>query len=285
MTTLLREGRPDDAEPCGRICYEAFTAINAAHGFPPDFPSVEIAVGVLAMLLAHPGHHVVVAEHDGAIAGSNAVDERGPIAGIGPITVDPRLQNSGIGRQLMLYVMDRQVARGAPGIRLVQAAFHNRSLSLYTKLGFDPREPLSCVQGTPIRATIPGYTVRTARPADLGDCDRVCMRVHGHSRHGEVAEAIAGGGATVVEWNGRIVGYATAIAFFSHAVAETTTGLEALIAAAPSYGGPGFLVPTRNAELLRWCLEHGLRIVEPLTLMTIGLYNEPAGAYLPSIAY
>jgi hypothetical protein len=45
------------------------------------------------------------------------------------------------------------------------------------------------------------------------------------------------------------------------------------------------LVPSRNAELLRRCLEHGMRIVQQSTLMTIGLYHEPAGAYLPSILF
>ena len=49
--------------------------------------------------------------------------------------------------------------------------------------------------------------------------------------------------------------------------------------------GPGILVPTRNGELFRWCLANGLRLVQQMTLMTIGLYNEPAGAYLPSIIY
>jgi hypothetical protein len=37
--------------------------------------------------------------------------------------------------------------------------------------------------------------------------------------------------------------------------------------------------------LYRWCLAHGLRVVQVMTLMTLGLYNEPAGAYLPSILY
>jgi len=93
------------------------------------------------------------------------------------------------------------------------------------------------------------------------------------------------GSASVVEHAGRITGYATGIAFFAHAVAETLTGLQALIGAATEFGGPGFLVPTRNAKLLRWCLTHGLRVVQPMTLMSLGLYNEPRGAYLPSIAY
>jgi len=33
------------------------------------------------------------------------------------------------------------------------------------------------------------------------------------------------------------------------------------------------------------CLANGFRLVMQMTLMTIGLYNEPAGAYLPSVLY
>ena len=61
--------------------------------------------------------------------------------------------------------------------------------------------------------------------------------------------------------------------------------MKALIGAAQSIGGPRFLVPTRNHDLMRWCLNSGLRITQPTTLMTVGLYNEPVGAYLPSILY
>jgi hypothetical protein len=73
--------------------------------------------------------------------------------------------------------------------------------------------------------------------------------------------------------------------FFGHAIGETNEELKALIGAAPEFLGPGFLLPTRNAELFRWCLEHGLRVVQPMTLMSIGLYNEPAGAFLASVLY
>ena len=285
MAITLRRGTPADAEVCGRICYDAFYAISTAHNFPPDFPNPEVSIGVLSMMLAHPGFYVVVAERDGAIVGSNGVDERSAIAGIGPITVNPSAQNSGVGRQLMQHVIERAAARHAPGVRLVQAAFHNRSLSLYTKLGFDPREPLSCLQGAPLKMTIPGYAVRTATRDDVAACNQVCLRVHGHTRDGEVRDAVQQGLATVVEHAGRITGYATGIAFFGHAVGENNTNLKALIGAAPVFGGPGFLLPTRNAELLRWCLEHGLRITQPLTLMSMGLYNEPQGAFLPSIAF
>ena len=82
------------------------------------------------MLLSHPGFYGVVAEADGRIVGSNCLDERSVIAGIGPITVDPLAQNRGAGRKLMQAVLDRCGERNAPGVRLVQMAFHNRSLSL-----------------------------------------------------------------------------------------------------------------------------------------------------------
>lgn len=93
------------------------------------------------------------------------------------------------------------------------------------------------------------------------------------------------GTANVVEHLGRISGYATGIGWTSHAIAEANDDLKALIGAAPSFGSPGFLVPTRNGELMRWCLANRLRVATQATLMTIGLYNEPLGRYLPSIWY
>ena len=281
---ILRPGRPEDAAACGRICYEAFRSISDRHNFPPDFPSAEVATGLLSGLLAHPGFHSVVAELDGRIVGSNFLDERSSIAGVGPITVDPSLQDRRVGRQLMQAVLDRSAARRFAGVRLVQAAYHSRSLALYAKLGFQVRAPLACLQGPAIQVEIPGRAVRRAREADLDGMNRVCWSVHGHDRGGEVLDAIRAGTATVVEHGGRITGYGTAMAFFGHAVGETADDLKALIGAAPSFDGPGILVPA-DGPLLSWCLAKGLRVVQLMTLMSSGLYNEPAGSYLPSILY
>ncbi len=62
-------------------------------------------------------------------------------------------------------------------------------------------------------------------------------------------------------------------------------GPQALIASADTFLGPGILVPTRNAALFRWCLAQGLRVTQPMTLMSLGLYNNPAGAFLPSVSF
>src|SRR5437667_27605 len=234
MNVTLRPGNAADAQRCGEICYNAFKAIAEQHNFPPDFPSPEVATGLLAGLLAHPGFYSVVAEIEGKIVGSNFLDERSIVAGLGPITVDPYVQNRAIGRHLV---------------------------------------------------QVPGYGVRPATELDLDACNQICVKVHGHDRAGELLDAIKKETATVVEHAGRITGYASSIAFFGHAVGETNEALKALIGAAPAFGGPGFLVPTHNAELFRWCLENGLRIVQPMTLMSRGLYSEPIGAFLPSVLY
>ncbi|MBV8088207.1 MAG: hypothetical protein JO139_01285 [Alphaproteobacteria bacterium] len=78
--------------------------------------------------------------------------------------------------------------------------------------------------------------------------------MHGFERSAEVADGIAGNTATVVEHLGRITGYATEIGYFAHAVGETNEDLKALIGAAPTIAGPGFLLPTRNHDLFSWCL-------------------------------
>jgi predicted N-acetyltransferase YhbS len=165
---VVRTAAPEDSLACGQICYDAFSTINATHGYPCDFPGSEAAVGLLSMMFSSPDFYCVVAKVDGRIVGSNCLDERSVIRGVGPITIDPGAQNLGVGRKLMQAVMDRANQSGAPGIRLVQAAFHNRSLSLYTSLGFDIREPLSCMQGRTLERSIPGCVVRPAKPRRCG---------------------------------------------------------------------------------------------------------------------
>jgi predicted N-acetyltransferase YhbS len=282
---LLRPGRPEDAEATGRICHAAFARIADAHNFPPDFPSEQAAVDLMRLLLGHAGFHSVVAEREGRVVGSNFLDCRGPVAGVGPITVDPAAQDGTIGRRLMEAVHRHAQHIGAAGVRLVQSAYHTRSLSLYAKLGYAVREPLACMQGKVTAAIPSGYTIRPVRAGDLAECNRLAERILFNARSGELADAVAQGTAKLVERDGRITGYASAIAFFGHAIGETNADLAALIAASRSIAGPGLLLPMRNQGLFRWCLDHGLRVVQPMTLMTMGAYEPPEGAFLPSILY
>jgi GNAT superfamily N-acetyltransferase len=279
----LRSPSQEDAEVAGAICYNAFKTIAERHGFPPDFPDAATAIGLLKHLVVASDIHGFVAEIDGRVVGSNFLWTEEAVAGVGPITIDPDVQNGGVGRRLMEAVIARAHSLGITSVRLVQSAYHGRSLSLYTKLGFDVREPLSIMQGPALNLRNDGCAVRPATTDDIHAASALCRRIHGHTREREFRAALSRGTATVTVRDGRITGYTTGIGFLGHAVGETLQDLQALIGAASTFGGPGLLVPTRNAELMRWCLQHGLRIVQPMSLMTMGPYAEPSGAYLPSV--
>jgi GNAT superfamily N-acetyltransferase len=281
----VREATAVDAEELGRIFYDAFAVLAERHSFPTEPASPEFTRFRTAWMIEHAGFHSLVAERDGRPVASLFADERSPIAGIGPVTVDPAAQDRGLGRLLMERELERQRERGAPGVRLVQTAYHYRSFALYAKLGFAVREPLSVLQGEPLGIEVPGRTVRPAVEADVAACTELARRLHGFDREWELVDAIADGTARVVERGGRTVGYATGFGYGWHSVAESNDDVKALFGSAERFLGLGVLVPSRNAELLGWALEHGLRVVQCSTLMTLGAYQEPEGAYLPSILF
>ena len=290
---IFRPGRIEDVNEVGKIIFDAFTFLANKHHVSSDFPTLNVGIDAASYFLSNPGFYSVISECNGKIVGTNFLDERSNmVAGVGPITVDPNFQNKGVGRQLMKSVIERAVNKNFPAIRLLQASYHNRSLSLYASLGFEIREPISNMQGKPIQKVIPGRSVRIASESDLKSCNTICKEIHGHDRNGELVESIKQGNAKVVLCGDRITGYTTGLAYFNHSVGFTNDDIMALIGSSSSssstndsYGGPGILIPSRNTQLLRWCLDNELRLVQQLILMTIGLYNEPAGSYMPSVLY
>jgi hypothetical protein len=81
----------------------------------------------------------------------------------------------------------------------------------------------------------------------------------------------------------RITWYTNGIRIYEHSVTYTNDGIAALMAAADDFLDPGFLVPMHNTELLRRCLDTGMRLSLMMSLMTIGLGQEPRGAFLASV--
>ena len=283
---VIRIATAADAAECGRICYQAFASIAERHGFPADFPSIEVATHMISGLIAHPGFFGVVAAWRGQVVGANFLDERSTIFSVGPVVVDPNVQNRGVGRALIDAVVRRSARLHPPGVRLLQAAYHNRSLSLYAKIGFRVRDSFAAMHGEPLGMRLSGYAVRPAAANDATACNELCWLVHGYDRRGELVEAVTQGSAALVERSGRITGYTTGIGFYSHSVAETDGDIIALICAAEEIAfGAGFLVPMRNAKLMRWCLANGFRVTYVMNLMSLGMYQEPRGAFLASAGY
>ena len=160
--TIIRAATPEDADSCGRIFYDAFESIATRHNHPVEAGSPEFTRFLVGQMLENRGYTGLVAERDGEVLGNAFIDERSLIAGIGPVSVDPGAQDAGVGRALMEAALERERSRQAAGVRLVQTAYHYRSLALYLKLGFAVRETLSVVAGTPPAQSFPGLSVRIA---------------------------------------------------------------------------------------------------------------------------
>lgn len=290
--------RDEDVERCGGICYEAFRDVAERHGFRPDFPAPEAAIQLMQMLAAHPDVFSVVAEQDGEVIGSNHLTEYDAIRAVGPITVDPNAQAKGAGRLLMEAVIERGKQsieeKTAIGIRLVQDSFNRSSLSLYTSLGFDVREPLAFMEGELHGDVPPDITVRAIREEDYASCAELCRVVHGFDRVNELKSTPPFLTSFVAIRDGRITAYASAPHFWAlnHAVAETESDMRAVLIGAsnlaPDQMGPrplSFLLPLRQSSLFRWCLEKRMRVLKTMNLMSMGEYQEPRSCYLPSVGY
>jgi GNAT superfamily N-acetyltransferase len=288
MGLIVRSIQQTDAETCGEIGFQAHKAISSAHGYPSEQPSIEFAVGMIKTLLANPNSWGALAERDGQILGSIFlhVFPPSPVAAIGPLTVDPSAEG-GVGRALMEASLMEARKRDYDQVRLIQSPSHLRSFVLYTKCGFTLREPLFLMQGKPVPGILgKKHDVRAARSEDISACNEICISVHGFSREKELRQALDQRVATVnIDNTGNITGYAAGIGIFGHAVAKTNEVLKALVASASAILGPGFFVPGRNYNLLRWLLDSGFRVVWPANLMTVGNYQDPTAPFLPSIAY
>lgn len=221
--------------------------------------------------------------------GSNFLDERGPVRGVGPITVDPDAQAGGVGRLLMEAALDR--AAGAESVRLLQDSFNTTSLALYASLGFEVVEQTAVVTGVPVGHHDADVEVRALVATDLDACEQLSIAVQGFERTAELRDALEAPGLTpvVALREGRIVAVATTFADFgaAFAVADSEDDLFALVAGAVTPDGPpaAFLLPLHQHTLVRRCLDAGLRFIKPMTYMVAGTYRRPQGAWIPSVLY
>ena len=288
-TTTLRDIESGDHEAVARIMYEAFAGIHDRHRFPRDFPTIDAARGLVAAFSSHPSIWGVAAESEGRVVGSNFLDERGQVRGVGPITVDPQAQATGVGRLLMEAVIER--GADGDGVRLLQDSFNTSSLALYASLGFRVEEPVALMTGRPSTRPHAGVEVRPLGGDDIPDCEELCVSVHGFERTRELRDALEAPPFTpyVARRDGRVVAYAATLNEFgaAYAVAESEDDLAALLAGAVAPDGPpaSFLLPLHQHEWLGWCLAAGLRVVKPMNYMVLGPYRRPEGAWIPSVLY
>lgn len=286
MTVEIRRATHQDIDACARINYEAFKGISDRHQFPTDFPTLDFATEITDILINSPWYFDIVAENSGEVVGCGFMDERNPIRGIGPVSVDRTFQGKGTGKQIMKALLEQ--GKEAPGIRLVQESFNLASLSLYISLGFEVKEPLVLMEGMFSSPPQHEFEVRPLSSEDIDECQALCNRVYGCDRTCEIEYALNNFSPLVTTKQGRIVAYTCAVSTFGHSVAATAADMQALLLGAAAYNAGEMLcfhLPVRYAGLFRWCLQQGLRALKPLAVMAVGEYQQPAGWVLPSYLY
>jgi GNAT superfamily N-acetyltransferase len=290
MAIELVRARPEHAPALGRIFFDAFEGIAAAHGFPMDVPDVGVANQLMDSLTHRPDYYGVVAMVDGLIAGCNFTQLSDAVSGVGPICIDPKFQSRGTGRKLMAHIVEYSLKAHGPMVRLLQDTFNMASLSLYASLGFTVQEPMLLMRVEPANAA--DGSMRPLVPADVEACDELCRAIYRVSRKNELVMMIRHGPeATAIPLglfkNGAVTGFLIP-GFLGFGVAETDADILDLAQQAALQSPPHvhrLFVPSRRGELLRSALKRGFKSLKLMSLMSIGPYESPSGPWCSSVIY
>jgi GNAT superfamily N-acetyltransferase len=295
----------EDLPAAAAICQNAFNSFNESVGLAPEFPPAEI-VDVPNFLLGQAftdGFEGFVAVNsDGEIVGSNLVELRDEIAGIGPISVATGGQNAGAGRLLMQACMQAAAKRGMRTVRLHQIGSNAKSFSLYLDLGFTPLLTCGQYEGCCTAKAPAGFTCEPLSAGVVEACSALHRRACGVHRRRDIAAMIGSPHPNCVVFDAstrEVVAYTTGSFLCGHTVAASDDAFKALVVfqsqaiqAQQSAGAPlpptTMFVPHAYPHLLRWLSKNGFRLNRQIVQMGYGAEDvNPSGIlrYFPAIQY
>ncbi|MFC0674053.1 GNAT family N-acetyltransferase [Brachybacterium hainanense] len=145
----IRPEQPEDVDAIRAVTADAFR--TAAHSAPPVEPGGDPGEATLvAWLREDPGwipELSLVAEEDGRIIGhvvaTRALLDERPVLGLGPLSVLPDHQRSGVGSALLRALLDAAGARGESLIGLLGDPRY------YGRFGFVPAAELGVIAPDP----------------------------------------------------------------------------------------------------------------------------------------
>jgi GNAT superfamily N-acetyltransferase len=290
----LRPAEECDVESAGDLIFVAFHAAALAHGLEPGVTTPGESRRYVRYLLSFDALGGVVAEEDGVLVGVGWIHPRGPVATLGPLAVDPRRQGRGIGRRLLMRLIEG-AGQGVPQVRLVQESYNAVSLGLYLRAGFRVVAPLLDLVRASDGATVPpapraGVTVRMATGDDRSRIVARDARAFGAPRSQSVDLYLRSGRGLVAERGGVPAGFALGIgfegmAYLGSASAEDTDTLLALLAMLThDLARPGrslrTLVPATDRGLVEGLLGLGYRVFRACHYMVRGGGTAPPLNYV-----
>ena len=276
-----------DVPAVGQIIAEAFNDVWQRHGFPAPWPRPETAELMTGVYAGYPEARGFVAECDGTLVGSGFAHIRGDKAGIGPVTVAPEAQSRGVGRALMARLLEE--TGGCSSVRLIQDPFNNASFSLYSKLGFVPRDVVARFVTEDPRPAQSGNScaVRAMTADDLESVAALDEQKTGMSRPPDYALLMSLGRQLVCQRDGCLTGFLCRVptddeVMLGPGAAETLDDLQALLCEALRVPGPRRMrlwLTASQHDLLRCVFDAGFVISSISTYMVKGAWQPPPGPH------
>lgn len=301
---IMRPATEADIESIAQICQDAFAAFNSYYGQPNTWPPREendLSKQIAEWKTSHQCIEYVVAvsvDSEGneiEVLGSNGIDLRDSVGGIGIISVKTTSQTQGLGRVLMKSVMEMGQKRGVERMSLMVDGMNHGAFGLYTSLGFNVVE--FCVwldglvsdeeeEGALQRAEASGITVRRMGQDDVLNCNCLFETSFGFSRVNGIrdsrADKLKDTALVAARATGQgkedIVGYTTMLNASGHYLAQNGEILEAMIAFGSRMLKSNSMLPSlsfhlmarHNPLVLRWALKVGFRIKRNYIWMSWG---------------
>lgn len=169
MPVTVRPARAEELQDIQELIVGSINDLTERHGFGA-IASVRAASFQLFSLQDDP-RGLWVAEDDGEVVGSAFSWTCGELWFLAELFIAPRMQGSGIGRELLGRTLSHAETTGAKTRALITFAFNTVSLGLYIRHGMFPRLPIYMMSGDrddfPVTNVEAPLTYEPIGPADL----------------------------------------------------------------------------------------------------------------------
>jgi GNAT superfamily N-acetyltransferase len=275
----------EDIDAVHRVSVAAFDDLQRRFGEEPDpQPTLAAARVRLGHVLGTDPGGAWVAARDGRIVGCGLGIVREGVWGLSLLVVDPRMQSTGAGRELLARAWAH--GEGARGF-IILSSRDTRALRAYARLGL-ALHPAIAARGRPLPISAPPE-VRSGSLADRPLFDAVDRAVRG-ATHGDDVEALLtpGGRLLVVPDRGYAVardGTVRLLAARDEAAAAALVRSVLATAARAGQDAAVEWITGHQSWAIGPCLEAGLDLRFDLGAVFVGGEVGPFAPYLPSGPY
>lgn len=239
----------------------------------------------LSFCFQRQGFRAFGAFEDARLLGLFSMYAHTPVAGLGPVVVDPESRNPFVAFSLYRAVLEAWQHTGGASARGTVVRTNPQAVALHRLAGGADRDEFTTFHGKARSAPPEGLAVRPMVAADVQACGLLCNASYGFSRDAEVADAARFRAGLVVLRGGELRGYSTGIGTGGHSVGVDRAALQGLILGAPRFLDAGFNVPDRDRELFDWCKVQGFEPRAQMRVVSYGEYQAPPGFHLPSLYF